>query len=63
MQDDVLWLALAFMLMFEGLFPLLMPARWREVFSELTRLPDQRIRLFGFLSVVVGLLLYWIISN
>ena len=63
MQDDVLWLALAFMLMFEGLFPLLLPARWREVFLELTRLPDLRIRLFGFISVAGGLLLYWISSN
>ena len=34
-MDDVLWLALAFMLMFEGLFPLLLPRSWRETFEDL----------------------------
>lgn len=63
MQDNALWLALAFLLMFEGLFPLLMPARWREVFEQLTRMRDQRIRLFGFVSVAAGLLLYWVSSS
>ncbi|MEE1653212.1 DUF2065 family protein [Brachymonas sp. G13] len=62
-MDDVLWLALAFMLMFEGLFPLLLPRSWRETFQRLVQLPDQQIRLFGFASVAAGLLLYWLIAG
>ena len=62
MQQDVFWLALAFMFMFEGLMPMLLPARWRETFLRLTRMTDQQIRLFGFMSVVAGLLLCWWVS-
>ncbi len=60
-RGDVLWLALAFMLMFEGLLPLLLPARWRQAFEQIVRLPERQIRLFGLLSVAAGLLLYWLI--
>ena len=62
-MDDVLWLALAFMLMFEGLCPLLLPRNWRETFQRLVQLSDQQIRLFGFASVAAGLLLYWLITG
>ena len=62
-MDDVLWLALAFMLMFVGLFPLLLPRSWRETFQRLVQLCDQQIRLFGFASVAAGLLLYWLITG
>lgn len=62
MENNVLWLALAFMLMFEGLLPLLMPARWRDMFEQITRMPDQKIRMLGLISVAAGLLLYWLMA-
>lgn len=62
METNALWLAVAFMLMFEGLLPLLLPARWREIFEQLTRLPDEQLRFYGFISVTAGLLLYWFLA-
>ncbi|MDP3518997.1 MAG: DUF2065 domain-containing protein [Hydrogenophaga sp.] len=58
-MSDVLWLALALMLVLEGLLPMLAPARWRQMFSEILKLNDGQIRFFGLACVGVGLLLYW----
>lgn len=46
-------LALALMLVLEGLMPLLAPASWREVFRRLLALSDGQIRFIG-LSLVGG---------
>ncbi len=49
------WLgALALMLLFEGLLPLLSPGRWRSVFESALRLSDGQIRFIGLASVVSG---------
>lgn len=58
-MGDLLWPALALMLVFEGLLPLIAPQVWRRVFSEMLRLQDGQIRFFGLLSVGGGLLLWW----
>jgi len=59
---DLLWPALALMLVFEGLLPLIAPQAWRRVFSEMLRLQDGQIRFFGLLSVGGGLLLWWFLQ-
>jgi hypothetical protein len=47
-------------LVFEGLFPLLAPGRWRRTFERLTELKDGQLRFFGLVSVGLGLaLLAW----
>lgn len=61
MGDKTLWLAAAFMLMFEGLMPLIAPALWRRIFERMVQMPDQAIRLFGVVSVLLGLLMYWLL--
>jgi uncharacterized protein YjeT (DUF2065 family) len=60
LQDT--WLtAIALVLIFEGIFPLISPARWRQVFSQLIQLDDGQIRFFGLIAVVIGLfLLTWL---
>ena len=58
-MSDILWLALALMLVLEGLMPMLAPARWRQMFSEILKLNDGQIRFFGLGCVGVGLLLLW----
>lgn len=50
-------LALALVLVLEGLGPLLSPARWRRVFQEVLRLSDGQIRFVGLFFVATGLLL------
>jgi len=50
--------ALALMLVFEGLLPLIAPARWREIFRRISDLSDGQIRFFGLVSIASGAALY-----
>jgi uncharacterized protein YjeT (DUF2065 family) len=53
--------ALALVLIFEGLMPLISPQKWRELFSQLLKLQDGQIRFFGLATVILGLfLLAWL---
>jgi uncharacterized protein YjeT (DUF2065 family) len=56
---DAFWLALALVLIFEGLLPFIAPGVWRRMFSEILKLQDGQLRFFGLLSLVSGLLLWW----
>ena len=51
-----LWLALALVLVIEGLLPFLSPTSWRKAFEQALKLSDGQIRFFGLCSVVLGLL-------
>ena len=62
MNNKVIWMAAAFMLMLEGLMPLIAPNLWRRMFEQLLQLPEQGIRIAGGISVVIGLLLYWLVA-
>ena len=50
-------MALALMLVIEGLLPFLAPKLWRETFQRLMQLSDGQIRFFGLTSMIAGLLL------
>ncbi|HUL65961.1 MAG TPA: DUF2065 domain-containing protein [Burkholderiaceae bacterium] len=54
-------LAVALMLVFEGLLPFIAPARWREIFRRISDLSDGQIRFFGLISIVSGVVLYLIL--
>jgi uncharacterized protein YjeT (DUF2065 family) len=56
-MSDLLWGALALMLIFEGLLPFLSPTAWRQVFERATRMSDGQIRFVGLSSMVIGVLL------
>ncbi len=60
MDSDVLWAALALMLVLEGLFPFLSPRGWRQTFSKLTQMRDGQLRFFGLVSIVLGLIGLWL---
>lgn len=60
-MPENLLLALALMLVFEGLMPMLAPGRWRRLFEQLLGLEDGQIRFFGLISVVCGLILFWVV--
>lgn len=55
MDGNSLWLALAFMLVLEGLLPFLSPTGWRRMFEQILRMNDGQIRFFGLCSIVLGL--------
>lgn len=48
-------LALALMLVLEGLLPFLAPATWRETFRRLLELSDGQIRFIGLALILSGL--------
>lgn len=56
-MGDALLGALALMLVFEGLLPLINPRGWRSVFERVVQMNDGQIRFIGLLSVGLGLLL------
>jgi uncharacterized protein YjeT (DUF2065 family) len=57
-MGDALLGALALMLVFEGLLPLINPGGWRSVFARVLQMTDGQIRFIGLLSVGAGLLLF-----
>lgn len=59
---SLLGLAIALMLIFEGLMPLVAPHAWRKMFARLSELSDGQIRFFGLIAVAGGALLFWLQS-
>ena len=59
MWDSVL-MALALVLVIEGVLPFLMPHTWRETFKRIISLSDSQIRFFGLTSMLAGLLLLFL---
>ena len=54
---DAILIAVALVLIFEGLMPLISPPKWREMFAQLLKLEDGQIRFFGLSIVLLGLFL------
>ena len=50
-------MALALMLILEGVLPFLAPNLWRDTFRKITQMSDGQIRFVGLSSMIVGLLL------
>jgi uncharacterized protein len=61
-MQDALWIALALVLVLEGLMPAINPQGWRRMFTQLLQLNDQQIRQVGLLSMVLGLVLLWVLQ-
>lgn len=59
MDSATLWLALALVLVIEGLFPFLSPGGWRRMFVQIMGLSDGQIRFFGLCSILAGLAWLW----
>lgn len=53
------WMALALVLVIEGLLPSLSPDAWRRMFMQILQLRDGQLRFFGLCSIIAGLLLLW----
>ena len=55
-------MALALLLVMEGLLPFLNPSAWRRLFEQMLRLHDGQLRFMGLVSIVAGLALMWWVS-
>jgi hypothetical protein len=63
-MGTTLLMALALMLILEGVLPFLAPNLWRETFRRITQMSDGQIRFVGLSSMIVGLLiLAWVRSG
>lgn len=56
-MESTLLLALALMLVIEGLLPFVAPKVWRETFRRVIELSDGQIRFIGLSSLLVGVVL------
>jgi hypothetical protein len=60
-MGTTLIMALALMLILEGVLPFLAPNLWRDTFRRITQMSDGQIRFVGLSSMIVGLLiLAWV---
>lgn len=56
-----LWLALALVLVLEGVLPALSPATYRKVMLSIAQMDNRAIRSGGLVLMVVGaVLVYWL---
>ncbi|WP_341904559.1 DUF2065 domain-containing protein [Polaromonas sp. YR568] len=62
MSADTLWLALALVLVIEGLLPFASPTGWRRMFEQILSLSDGQIRFFGLSSILAGVLVLFFLS-
>lgn len=62
MWDDLL-AAIALMLVIEGLMPFLSPRTMRSTMAQVSRLPDNSLRVVGLVSMVGGALLLWLVRS
>ena len=59
-MGTTLLMAIALMLVVEGLLPFLAPNLWRETFRRLMQLSDGQIRFFGLTSMLAGVFLLFL---
>ncbi len=59
---ESIWTALALVLVFEGILPLVAPRRWRRVFTGMLGLRDGQLRFFGLICVATGALMAWLLG-
>jgi uncharacterized protein YjeT (DUF2065 family) len=55
-------MAVALMLVIEGMLPFLMPHLWRDMFRRIIAMTDGQIRFFGLTSMLMGLILLYFTS-
>ncbi|MCE0490101.1 DUF2065 family protein [Pantoea sp. Mb-10] len=61
-MNTTIWMALALVLVLEGLGPMLMPRLWRRMILTMSQLPDRLLHRFGGGIVVAGVVIYCMLS-
>ena len=56
-------MAIALMLVIEGVLPFVAPNLWRDTFRRITQMSDGQIRFVGLTSMLVGVLLLVLIGR
>ena len=53
------FMALALVLIIEGVLPFLAPSLWRDVFRRIIQMSDGQIRFVGLSSMIAGVLILY----
>lgn len=61
-MSNTVWLALGFVLIVEGLGPLIAPKGWRNMVAQLSQQPDNQLRRIGGCLVVAGAVIAYIFA-
>lgn len=62
-MNSTIWLALALVLVLEGLGPMLYPRARKKMISAMTQLPENTLRRFGGGLVVAGIVVYYMLRK
>jgi len=60
-MNSTIWLAVALVLIFEGLGPMLFPQAWRRMVQTFSQLPEPMLRRIGGGLVVAGCVIYYML--
>lgn len=58
-----LWIALALLLIVEGIFPFLSPDGLRKALAAIHQLSDSQLRFAGLTSMLLGVVLLYIVNR
>lgn len=59
---DKLLTAIALVLIIEGLWPFISPARWRNALIKMVSMDDRSLRLVALVSMAIGLLILHVLT-
>ncbi len=62
-MPDSLLAAFALVFIIEGFLPLVAPRVWRQTFQRMLALTDGQLRFVGLASVLVGVVLFALVSH
>lgn len=54
-------IAIALLLVIEGIIPFLSPDGWRKTLRAISEMPDEKVRLIGLISMIFGVILLYLI--
>ena len=55
--------AVALLLVIEGMLPFVKPSRYKQLVSQIVRLSDSQLRVFGLTAMIGGLLLLFFVRS
>ncbi len=61
MWHDIL-VALALVLVIEGILPFLNPAGWRDMMLSAAKMEDRSLRIVGLVSMVLGVVVLYLVN-
>ena len=60
-MEQLFFIGIALVMVFEGLLPFLSPRLWRRAMQQMMMQSDRTLHIMGLVSMVAGVvLLYWI---